>query len=341
MRLCKTWLSKLTMVGLLSTSLCACHQSNQNIRPDYPAGGDGAAVTSYPPNDPAAESQVYGGGSRADDGLGWFAAGRNASSSRHVHRLRLRTSGCNKRRMLGARSSVPVWAPSTAKIATHRFAMCRLSEAARAPLFLGSLHYNDSQGAEAQRDRLIRRYYPGEPVWRTFAGNRPTPWVGVTVAIVDESGQPLPSYHLANHILVVGAAGQRYAIQVENRTGQRFELVASVDGQDVVDGRSASLDKRGYVVDAFHRIRIDGFRRSMSEVAAFRFGSVRNSYAAKTSEFGDRNVGVIGVALFGEQGAPLPAYGPDLDDEARRREGADPFPGRFAPPPPPAPRPYY
>lgn len=341
MRLCKTWLSKLTMVGLLSTSLCACHQSNQNIRPDYPAGGDGAAVTSYPPNDPAAESQVYGGGSRADDGSGGRQQGGMPAPPATAP-----SALADKRMQQEAYARRQVERPGLGtEYGENRYSPVRdvpFERGSATPLFLGSLHYNDSQGAEAQRDRLIRRYYPGEPVWRTFAGNRPTPWVGVTVAIVDESGQPLPSYHLANHILVVGAAGQRYAIQVENRTGQRFELVASVDGQDVVDGRSASLDKRGYIVDAFHRIRIDGFRRSMSEVAAFRFGSVRNSYAAKTSEFGDRNVGVIGVALFGEQGAPLPAYGPDLDDEARRREAADPFPGRFAPPPPPpTPRPYY
>ena len=341
MRLCKTWLSKLTTVGLLSLSLCACHQSNQNIRPDYPTGGDGAAVTSYPPNDPAAESQVYGGGSRADDGSGGSPQGGMPAPP-----VSAPSALADKRMQQEAYARRKVERPGLGtEYGENRYSPVRdvpFERGSASPLFLGSLHYNDSQGVEAQRDRLIRRYFPGEPVWRTFAGNRPTPWVGVTVAIVDESGQPLPSYHLANHILVVGAAGQRYAIQVENRTGQRFELVASVDGQDVVDGRSASLDKRGYVVDAFHRIRIDGFRRSMSEVAAFRFGSVRNSYAAKTSEFGDRNVGVIGVALFGEQGAPLPAYGPDLDDEARRREAADPFPGRFAPPPPPpAPRPYY
>lgn len=201
------------------------------------------------------------------------------------------------------------------------------------PIFLGSIHYNDAQGADAQRAHLQRRYVPGEPMWRYYTGNRMSQWAGVTIAIVDENGQPLPAYHLPNHILVVGAAGQRYIIQVENRTGQRFELVASVDGQDVIDGRSAQLGKRGYLVDPYQRIRIEGFRTSMSDVATFRFGSVRNSYAARTSEFGDRNVGVIGVALYAERGAPMPY--PDLEDEARRREGADPFPGRFAPQPPP------
>jgi hypothetical protein len=61
-------------------------------------------------------------------------------------------------------------------------------------------------------------------------------------------------------------------------------------------------------------------------VAAFRFGAVGESYAAKTS--GDRNVGVVGVAIFAEKGAVwTPA-------ELQRRDTADPFPARgYATPP--------
>ena len=71
---------------------------------------------------------------------------------------------------------------------------------------------------------------------------------------------------------------------------------------------------------------IDGFRQSDNEVAAFRFGAVADSYAAKTS--GDRNVGVIGFAIYAEEGATwTPA-------ELQRRDTADPFPARnYARPP--------
>lgn len=210
------------------------------------------------------------------------------------------------------------------------------------PMFLASLHYNDAQGIDAQRARLGSRLSSGEPVFRgssSPAGGRARLWGGVTISVVDEGGRPLPAYRYGDHVLLVGDAGQRYAIDVENRTGQRFELVASIDGLDVVDGKSASLDKRGYVVSPHGRLRIEGYRRSMSEVAAFRFGSVRDSYAAQTAEFGAKNVGVIGVALFSERGVRVDYdSSPELDDEARRREQADPFPGRFANPPP---RPYY
>jgi hypothetical protein len=212
------------------------------------------------------------------------------------------------------------------------------------PMFLGSLHYNDAPGVEAMRDRIVR-LRDGEPVLRYSDGgsSRTRYFGGLTVSILDESGRPLPAYHLGERVLVVGSAGQRYTLAVANRTGQRFELVASVDGLDVVDGRPASLDKRGYVVGPHATVHIDGFRRSMSEVAAFRFGTVKDSYAAKSAEFGAKHVGVVGVALFTERGTRIQDFAAydyrpaDLDDEARRREQADPFPGRFAAPPPPQP----
>lgn len=215
-----------------------------------------------------------------------------------------------------------------------------------APTFLASLHYNDEQGVSALRARLGSRYSSSEPMFRYFRAapsQRPALWGGVTIAVVDESGRPLSAYHEGEHVLLVGETGQRYALAVENRTDQRFELVASVDGLDVVDGKLASPAKRGYIVGPHGRLVIEGYRRSLSEVAAFRFGSVQKSYAAQSGEQGDRNVGVIGVALFAERGSSIDVsdryYGrPDLDEEAGRREAADPFPGRFAAPPP---RPYY
>ncbi len=96
--------------------------------------------------------------------------------------------------------------------------------------------------------------------------------------------------------------GQRYKIRVTNPTSQRVEAVVSVDGLDAIDGQTASLSKRGYVVPAFGSVTIDGFRTSLNSVAAFRFSSVSDSYAGRTGQ--DRNVGVIGVAIFREK-API------------------------------------
>ena len=71
---------------------------------------------------------------------------------------------------------------------------------------------------------------------------------------------------------------------------------------------------------------IDGFRTSDRSVAAFRFGKVADSYAAQTT--GDRNVGVVGFAIFSERGAVW------TPGELQRRDTANPFPARgYAVPP--------
>jgi hypothetical protein len=131
---------------------------------------------------------------------------------------------------------------------------------------------------------------------------------------------------------VVGEDGARYRIVIRNATTARFEVVASVDGLDVIDGHPANPERRGYIVDPHDSLVIDGFRTSDRDVAAFRFGKVADSYAARTS--GDRDVGVIGLAIFAERGATW-SHEPRYDrDEVERRDTADPFPGRgYAQPP--------
>lgn len=173
------------------------------------------------------------------------------------------------------------------------------------------LHYNDAQGASAHAAYLGTSPQPLE----VYAGDG-----SLSVALVDEAGRTLPGYAAANRSLVIGEDGARYRIVVRNATTARFEVVASVDGLDVIDGHQADPNRRGYIVDPHGVLVIDGFRTSDDAVAAFRFGRVADSYAAQTS--GDRNVGVVGLAIFSERGARwTPA-------ELGRRDSADPFPNR-------------
>jgi hypothetical protein len=147
-----------------------------------------------------------------------------------------------------------------------------------------------------------------------------------TLELVDESGRGLPAFERRGQTWVLGQRDQRYLLRVRNGSGQRIEVVASVDGRDVVDGRKASYEKRGYIVDPWSEVVIDGFRLSRDAVAAFRFSSVRDSYAARMGDA--RNVGVIGAAIFPERRRFVPrppiglgkrepaARGEDLRDEA-------------------------
>ena len=155
-------------------------------------------------------------------------------------------------------------------------------------------------------------------------------WGPYSLELVDESGRILPTFQHRGRTYVLGARGQRYLLRVRNHSSRTIEAVASVDGRDVVDGRPAAWEKRGYVVEPHGEVTIDGFRLGDDAVAAFRFGSVARSYAARTGDA--RDVGVVGVAIFPERQRayvkpyPYPYPYPDPYPYDGREESA-PYPG--------------
>jgi hypothetical protein len=145
-----------------------------------------------------------------------------------------------------------------------------------------------------------------------------------SLTLVDENGRQLPTFEQQGRTYALGKRGERYLLRVRNETGRRVEVVASVDGRDVIDGRPSGLARRGYLVAPWGELTIDGFRVSGSAVAAFRFSTVESSYAARMGDA--RDVGVIGVAVFPEAAPPPPpppaddwsAAGGAAESEARR-----------------------
>jgi hypothetical protein len=185
------------------------------------------------------------------------------------------------------------------------------------PFAIASMYYNDRSGVEA----LARFHGGSSPGYREYSARGGA----ITVSIRDSAGRPLDALRVAERTYVVGESGERYSVVLTNHTEHRFEAVATVDGLDVVNGHTGDLSNRGYVLSPYATLEIDGFRQSQDAVAAFRFAKVSESYAAKTGDA--RNVGVIGVAFFGEQGD---------DEDTRTRDTANPFPGRdprYAQPP--------
>jgi hypothetical protein len=120
-----------------------------------------------------------------------------------------------------------------------------------------------------------------------------------SLELIDGSGNVLPTYMKGGRTYILGVQGQRYSLRIRNGSGQRVEFVASVDGRDVLDGSPAAVENRGYIVEPYREVVIDGFRLNNESVAAFRFSSVRNSYAGRMGDA--RDVGVIGVAVFSER----------------------------------------
>jgi len=128
-----------------------------------------------------------------------------------------------------------------------------------------------------------------------------------------------------------GNAGDAYRLHFKNLSNHRYEVVATVDGLDVLNGRPGSLANNGYILDPGASLMISGFRKNSNEIAAFRLSATADAYAANSAAGNINNTGVIGVAIF------------ELNDANQTRKAiyhsqANPFPGdsssnQYAPPP--------
>lgn len=120
------------------------------------------------------------------------------------------------------------------------------------------------------------------------------------VTVIDRNtGAMLPLYHHRGEYWVAGQYGAKYAIAVRNKLGERVLAVTAVDGVNVLSGETAAWEQTGYVFSAWQQYQVTGWRKSSSEVAAFEFSALGDSYAGRTGRPG--HVGVIGVALFRER----------------------------------------
>jgi hypothetical protein len=120
------------------------------------------------------------------------------------------------------------------------------------------------------------------------------------VEVYDRSaGQVLPMYYDQGRTYVAGEPGHEFELRIHNHSGGRLLAVGSVDGVNVLSGKTASPDPGGYVLDPRGTLGIAGWRKSLQDVAAFFFTALPDSYAARTGR--PDNVGVIGVALFRER----------------------------------------
>jgi hypothetical protein len=187
------------------------------------------------------------------------------------------------------------------------------------PLSTATIYYNDAVGIHAMA---------GAVAWQRRWSILPAPTESlISIGLKDQNGRFLPGLIVGDRWFVVGEEGRRYSIVVRNKTSLRLEIILSVDGLDVLDGRKASLRKRGYIMPPHSQLTVEGFRQNIGAVAAFRFSPVRESYAAEKYR-NTKNVGVIGAAIFYEHGTNL-----WTGEEVRKRLKANPFPGGFATPP--------
>ncbi|MCF0263211.1 hypothetical protein KW868_01800 [Acinetobacter guillouiae] len=137
----------------------------------------------------------------------------------------------------------------------------------------------------------------------------------VSFSVVDDRGNRIPMYRVGQSYYLSGREGQSYQLQYENNTAKTFEVVASVDGVDVIDGSEASRSNSGYVLHAHDSLKIEGFRKSESAVASFTFSKPKDAYAANSENGSIQNAGVIGTVLYEleapeDEAKPVSKYAP-------------------------------
>jgi hypothetical protein len=122
--------------------------------------------------------------------------------------------------------------------------------------------------------------------------------------IYDRSeGRRLEVHWQEGRAYIAGKPGNEYRVTLRNRLGEDLLAVVSVDGVNVLSGQAADPSQGGYVLGPRASLDIQGWRKRLSQTAAFYFTSLPDSYAARTGRPGE--VGVVGVALFRRKAAPV------------------------------------
>ena len=117
----------------------------------------------------------------------------------------------------------------------------------------------------------------------------------IAFSVENDRGRGLDMYRDGSQYYLKGEAGQAYRLVYRNNSSKTYEIVASVDGLDVING---SRTNGGYVLHPNQRLVIEGFRKNNNAVAAFIFSKPSDSYAANTPNGDVNNTGIIGTAVY-------------------------------------------
>ena len=141
----------------------------------------------------------------------------------------------------------------------------------------------------------------------------------VDLSVYDRTeGRRLAVYWHEGRAYIAGKPGNEYQVSIRNRQSQDVLAVVSVDGVNVITGQSADPSQSGYVISPRGSLEILGWRKSLSQTAAFYFTALPDSYAARTGR--PDNVGVIGVALFRRKVQPPQPLSQVAPSAAERRD---------------------
>ena len=180
------------------------------------------------------------------------------------------------------------------------------------------------------------------PVWtRAHAGMGEV----VDVRIVSDPGRELAQYRAyprgsqprgsqprdsqdGKYYYVEAVKGDRYSVQVTNKSDRRIGVVIAVDGRNIISGKKSDLkrNERMYIIGPRETNTFEGWRTAMDRTNRFYFTEQSDSYAEKV--FADASaMGTIALAVYRER---CPEIAPRSDTPHRMKEA----PAGTAPPAP-------
>jgi len=131
----------------------------------------------------------------------------------------------------------------------------------------------------------------------------------VDVRVLSDSGEVFPKYRTylsrpqeGKFFYMEAVKGQRYSVQVTNRSDRRIGIVIAVDGRNIVDGKKSDLKRkeRMYVVGPHESNTFEGWRTGMDRTNRFYFTEQADSYAEKVFADGSA-MGTIALAVYREK----------------------------------------
>ena len=136
----------------------------------------------------------------------------------------------------------------------------------------------------------------------------------VDVRIVADNGSEFSKHRVyprcqqeGNFFYVEAVKGDRYSIQVTNKSGRRIGVVIAVDGRNIISAKKSNLtrNERMYIIGPYETNTFEGWRTAMDRTNRFYFTESSDSYAERVFADGSA-MGTIAVAVYREKVPEMP-----------------------------------
>lgn len=114
------------------------------------------------------------------------------------------------------------------------------------------------------------------------------------------NGHPIKKYFKDNKAYVIAKKRSSYTIEFKNKSSYKVLANITVDGRSVIDGKLGDLDDhKGYIVEPFGTLVVDGWRESLDRVGQFVFERKNKAYSSRLDT--PEECGVIACAVYKEK----------------------------------------